>query len=77
EVVDLLDADGNPVVDSEGNPVKQSVTIYPTVEGQLAIAADVTQVKLVVPTTTTTTFNGKSLDWTLSIDGHTLTGTIA
>ncbi|MFC3506936.1 Ig-like domain-containing protein, partial [Acinetobacter pseudolwoffii] len=77
EVVDLLDGDGNPVVDSEGNPVKQSVTIYPTVEGKLAIAADVTQVKLVVPTTTTTTFNGKSLDWAVSADGHTLTGKIA
>ena len=77
EVVDLLDSNGNPVVDSEGNPVKQSVTTYPTVEGQLAIGVDVTQVKLVAPTTTTTTFGGKSLDWTVSPDGHTLTGTIA
>ncbi|WP_347474214.1 SwmB domain-containing protein [Acinetobacter thermotolerans] len=77
EVVDLLDTNGNPVVDSQGNPVKQSVTTYPTVNGQLAIGADVTQVKLVVPTTTTTTFNGKSLDWTVSADGHTLTGKIA
>ncbi|WP_216075603.1 Ig-like domain-containing protein [Acinetobacter indicus] len=77
EVVELLDTNGNPVVDSQGNPVTQSVTTYPTVNGQLAIGADVTQVKLVVPTTTTTTFNGKSLDWTVSADGHTLTGTIA
>ena len=77
KVVDLLDANGNPVVDSEGHTVKQSVTTYPAVNGQLAIGADVTQVKLVAPTTTTTTFNGKSLDWTVSADGHTLTGTIA